>query len=165
MGDYMLPVDQTISPGLLAVEDSSQKLRTTKQITTRFCQATRIIAALHPLLPKAHGGGLVMLVPLMMARHMWGDGLATSPRLPRTRCSGSITKWRSRYILGPSRTGSPNDGLQLWRCLAPCYSPCSCVGEVPHAMDQFNFPWQVTTRAMCMACSASTRRRCQLQAC
>ena len=54
MGHYMLPTDQTFSPGLLAVENSSKELRTPKQITTRFCQAT-------------HGGGLVMPAPRTMA--------------------------------------------------------------------------------------------------
>ena len=50
----------------------------------------------------------------------------TSPLLPRTRCSGSTIKWRKPHTLGPSRIGSPNDGLQLWKCLGPCLTMFLC---------------------------------------
>ena len=71
----------------------------------------------------------------------------------------------SKHQVGPSRTRSPKGGLQHWRCLAPCSSPCFFVDAAQHPMAMYNFPWQVTTREMCMACLVSTPRRCQRQAC
>ena len=96
---------------------------------------------------------------------MWEDGLVTIRHHPNSKCYGSTTRLRNQHTLGFSRTENPNDGLRPWKCLALWSWLCFCANEVPHTEGRFNFLWQVTTRAMCMACSMSIPRRCQRLAC